>query len=133
MIQKTSIVYSWFVKRHSLIFIISVLFLLTIGTTFFIGYQQNKESKDHILRSDRTSANLLSDLITEHEKAALNILQSYALRPLFVDAVEKRDFIGVTRHIIKLKENNSEIDMVFVTDNVETCLKLFRENRFQFE
>jgi len=67
-------------------------------------------------QSDRTTVRLLSDLTTEHEKTALGILQSYVLRPLFMKTVEKWDSASITGHIVKLKKNNDEIGLVFVTD-----------------
>jgi hypothetical protein len=71
MIKNTSFVYSWFAKPYSLIFTISALFFLFFGITFFIGYQQYKDTKGHLLSSDRITANLLSHLIAEHQKVAL--------------------------------------------------------------
>jgi PAS domain S-box-containing protein len=114
--KRISVIYFWLVKPYSLILTICVLFLLISMMAFFIGYKQYKDAKDHTLQSDRITANLLSDLIAEHEKATLGILQSYALRPLFINAVEKWDSAGIARHMVNLKENNDEIDRVFVTD-----------------
>ncbi|MCX5822603.1 MAG: PAS domain S-box protein, partial [Deltaproteobacteria bacterium] len=67
------------------------------------------------LTADKTTANLLADLILEHKKATIGILHSYAHRPLFIAAVKNKDLAGVHRHLSDLKKN-AEIDLTFVTD-----------------
>ena len=116
MIKRDSIVYPWFIKPYSFVLTLCVLLLLISGVALFIGHEHYKDAKNRTLQSDRDTARLLSNLIREHEKAALGLLQSYALRPSFIDAVEKWDSAQIVRHIAELKENNNEIDLVFVTD-----------------
>jgi PAS domain S-box-containing protein len=63
----------------------------------------------------------LSNLIAEHEKAAIGILQSYASRPLFVNAFKKKDVTEIHRHLRDLKKGNAEIDLTFITDPNGIC------------
>ena len=69
---------------------IFLLFLVISGITALLVQNQFREIKNQTLASDRVMTGFLSDLIAEHEKAAIGILQSYASRPLFVNAVKKQ-------------------------------------------
>ncbi|MCX6690725.1 MAG: cache domain-containing protein, partial [Methanoregula sp.] len=91
------------------------LFILIFGIAVFLGWRQLETIRNDTLTNDKTTANLLADLITEHNKATIGILQSYAHRPLFIAAVKKKDLAGVHRHLFDLKKN-AEIDLTFVTD-----------------
>ena len=106
----------WITRPYSVVLIVAGLFVLIFGFSIFLGYRHFETTRHNILGADRTTANLLADLLLEHNKATLGILQSYAQRPLFVDAVKRRDLAGVQRHLGDLKKN-AEIDLIFVTDN----------------
>jgi hypothetical protein len=75
---------------------------------------QFREIENQVLASDRVTANLLSDLVAEHEKAATGVLQSCASRPLLVNAFKKKDVTEIHRHLQDLKKSNAEIDLTFV-------------------
>lgn len=105
----------WITKPYSIAITAVALFLLIFGFNIFLGYQHFESTRSNALSADRTTANLLADLLLEHNKATTGILQSYAYRPLFVAAVKNKNVEGVNRDLSALK-NNSEIDLTFVTD-----------------
>jgi len=105
----------WIAKPYSIIFTGAVLFILIFGIAIFLGWRQFETTRHNALTADKTTANLLADLILEHKKATIGILHSYAHRPLFIVAVKNKDLAGVHRHLSDLKKN-AEIDLTFVTD-----------------
>jgi PAS domain S-box-containing protein len=105
----------WLSKPYSIVFTAGVLFVLIFGIAIFQGWRQFETARHNALTADKTTANLLADLILEHNKATIGILQSYAHRPLFIDAVKNKDLAGAYRHLSDLKKN-AEIDLTFVTD-----------------
>jgi PAS domain S-box-containing protein len=105
----------WIAKPYAIAAIAVGLFAVILGFTIFLGYRQFETARYNALTTDKATANLLADLILERNRATIGILQSYAHRPLFIDAVKNRDLAGVNRHLTDLKKN-AEIDLTFVTD-----------------
>ncbi len=106
-------------KRSKLILIrtIAGLFVLFSGISMIMNYHYIMKSVADGLNKDSISANLLGKLLREHERASINILNSYASRPLFIEAVMKRDLPGVRYHMNDLNHNNGEMDLSFLTDD----------------
>ena len=105
----------WIAKPYSIVFTGIVLFIFIFGIAILLSYRQFETTRHSALANDKTTANLLADLILEHNKATIGILQSYANRPLFINAVKNKDLPGVDRHLSDL-EKNTEIDITFVSD-----------------
>ncbi len=105
----------WIAKPYSIVFTGVVFFILILGIAIFLSWRQFETTRHNALTADKTTANLLADLILEHNKATIGILQSYAHRPLFIAAVKNKDVAGAHRHLSDLKKN-AEIDLIFVTD-----------------
>jgi len=116
MVNRDRTVFSWFAMPHSLIVTISLLFLIIFGAGYYIWQQHYDSDLKNLLISDKTTANLLSDLLSEHQKATIGILQAYANRPAFIEGVKERDSKKVLPRLIQLKESNKKIDIVFVAD-----------------
>jgi PAS domain S-box-containing protein len=114
-IEKTSTFGDWLSRPSSIAVTACGLFILIFGIAIFLGYRQFEAARHNTLIADKTTANLLADLIREHEISVINLLQSYANRPLFVDAVKRKDPVAATRHLVDLKRNH-EIDLTFMTD-----------------
>jgi hypothetical protein len=102
-------------ESYGIAIIAVLLFILIFGIATFLSYRQLQTARSLSLTHDKTTANLLADLVLEHNKATIGILESYARRPLFIEAVKSKDFAGVQRHLLDLKKN-AEIDLTFVTD-----------------
>ena len=102
-------------ESYSIAIVAVVLFILIFGIAIFLSYRQFETTRQNALANDKTTANLLADLILEHNRATIGILQSYAHRSRFIDAVKKKDLAEVHRHLSDLKKN-TEIDLTFVTD-----------------
>ena len=105
----------WIAKPYSIVFTGVVFFILILGIAIFLGWRQFETTRHNALTADKTTANILADLILEHKIATIGILQSYAHRPLFIDAVKNKNLAGAYRHLSDLKKN-AEIDLTFVTD-----------------
>jgi PAS domain S-box-containing protein len=88
--------------------------------TFFITFSVIDNHYQYILTDtiseNKATAKLLSSLVYEHQNAAIGILESYAQRPLFIDAVKKKDFENVVPHLQTLNKNYTEMDALFITD-----------------
>jgi hypothetical protein len=81
----------WITKPYAIVFPGVVLFILIFGIAIFQGYRQFETTRHNALTADKTTANLLADLILEHNKTTIGILQSYAHRSTFIDAVKNKD------------------------------------------
>jgi PAS domain S-box-containing protein len=114
--HKPSYERKWLTNLRFLAIGIFLLFLIISGITALLVQNQLRELKNQVLASDRVMAGFLSDLIVEHEKATIGILQSYASRPSFVNAVKRKNVAGAQIDLQDLKKNNAEIDLTFVTD-----------------
>jgi PAS domain S-box-containing protein len=106
----------WLVKPRFNIILILLLFIVISGATALFISRQYEDATKQAAASDRMVTDLLSDIIREHETAAINILQSYASRPLFINAVERRDAAAAGKHLQALKNSNSEMDTTFIAD-----------------
>jgi len=62
----------WIAKPYSIMFTDVVLFILFFGITIFLGYRQFETTRHNALTADKTTANLLADLILEHSKATIH-------------------------------------------------------------
>ena len=91
------------------------LFLVFSGITASLIYQHLETTKEHVLNSDKITATLLASVLSEHQKALIGVLRSYAARPLFIDAVKQKNVAAARWHLADLK-NNHNVDLMFVTD-----------------
>jgi len=96
--------------------IIVTVFIIVFFITFNIIRNHYQFAIKDTINENKSTANLLSSLIYEYQKAAISILESYAQRPTFIDAVKKKDFNHVIPHLQSLRKNHTEIDALFITD-----------------
>ena len=100
------------------LYAVIIAFLLVI--TFFITFSLIRTHYQHVVKdtiaTNKLTANLLSSLVYEHQKAAISILESYAQRMSFIDAAKKKDFDRALYHMKSLSEHHTEIDTLFITD-----------------
>src|SRR4030042_6884578 len=100
--------------------IIAFLFIITFFITLHIIRNHYQYVFKNVITENTLTANLLSTLMYEHQKAATSILESYTKRPLFIDAVKKKDFHRAFYHLKSLNEHHTEIDTLFITDQYGT-------------
>ena len=93
-----------------------LLFLVIFSMTVFIINRQYSDLKKQASASDSTVTSLLSKVVLEHEKAAIALLQSYAARPLLIDAVKRKDVAKTHSHLEGMKKISGELDLTFITD-----------------
>lgn len=96
------------------------LYAILIVSAFVIAsiviHNSYQQALRDAIKGNRLKAAFLSSLIYEHQNAAIGLLDSYSRRLLFIDAVGKKDFDFTLPHLQSLKNNNTEIDALFVTD-----------------
>jgi len=105
------------------LYAVIIAFLLII--TFFITFHIIRNHYQYVVKDtiagNRLTAHLFSSLIYEHQKAAIGVLESYAQRPLFIDAVKKKDFHRALYHLKSLSEHHhTEIDAFVLYDQYGT-------------
>jgi signal transduction histidine kinase len=100
------------------VFISSLLvsFVLIFGVACVVAYHAYKDAVHHAVRSNETRANLIAEIILEHQRAAIAVIRSYANRPLVIESVKKKDIEETARHLSNMIENNPEIELGYVTD-----------------
>ncbi|MEI8174276.1 MAG: cache domain-containing protein, partial [Deltaproteobacteria bacterium] len=100
--------------------IIAFLLIITFFITFHIIRNHYKYVFKNVITENTLTAHLLSSLLYEHQKAATSILESYARRPLFIDAVKKKDFHRAVYHLKSLNEHHTEMDALVLYDQYGT-------------
>jgi len=105
------------------VFISSLLvsFVLIFGVACFVAYNTYNTAINHTIRSNEARANLLANIILEHQRAAIAIVRSYANRPLLIDAIKKKDFEEALEHLANLIKNNPEIEGAFISNPDSTA------------
>ena len=94
-------------------FFVLILFVASFLSCFY-HYKRIKQIQ---INSDKTTVDILQNLLSSYQKASLAILQSRANNSHFKDIIEKKKEEGVSSHLAELKKNNKEIDWLFVTDS----------------
>jgi PAS domain S-box-containing protein len=107
-------------EKKIYVVIVAVTFVLIILIATSIVHSRYRNVLKDTVNENRITANLLSSLVYEHQKAAISILESYAQRPLVAEAVAKKDFNHLVPHLQSLSKNHSEIDALFITDHSGT-------------
>lgn len=111
---------SLFEEKKLYAVIIVSAFIITFFITFSIIHNHYQYVLKDTINENISTAKLLCSLMYEHQKAAVGILESYAERPLIIDAVKKKDFNYVVPHLQSLSKNYTEMDALFITDQYGT-------------
>ena len=120
--KKASGTYYSIINPNLFLFTLIIIFILVFGAASLIAYKHYKSTLLYTIAENKSTANLLSALVYEHQKATIGILESYAQRPLFIDAIQKKDFHHILYHLKSLNEHHSEIDALFLSDQYGTVL-----------
>jgi signal transduction histidine kinase len=118
--RKNGIDYPWFFSPRRFIFFIFLLFIIIFGLAFKIANDHYKDAINQTISENRSTANLLSVILQEGQKAAIGIIQSYGSRRMLINAVKKKDLSAVMKDLTDLKSNNPEIDMAIIADKKGT-------------
>jgi PAS domain S-box-containing protein len=100
--------------------IIVLLFAATSLITFFVIHHHYELALKAIIKDNRSKAHFISTLISEYQKTVISILESYAQRPLLINAVKRKDFNHIVLHLKSLHERYVGTDALFVTDRYGT-------------
>ena len=105
-----------FKKSYKIIVSILLLFLLTLAVIFFNCYYHYKNIKGIELGSDKTTANVLQILLSEHQRADITLLESYSNRPQLVNAIKEKNVDKILLDFTQLREGHEGVDWLWVTD-----------------
>jgi PAS domain S-box-containing protein len=127
-VKKASGAFYSIINPNSFLFTLIIIFILVFGAASIIAYKHYKSALLYAIAENKSTANLLSSLVYEHQKAATSILESYAQRPLFIDAIQRRDFHHVLYHLKSLNEHHTEMDALFISDQYGTVWANYPES-----
>ena len=110
----------WFITGRNLVMICLALFLCLGAGTLFLCVNKYQSATELSLKEDRTTANLLSLILEEHLAKVVKTMESYASRPLLVQAAKKKDAIRAHEHLANLVTTNPGIDSIIFTNEAAT-------------
>jgi PAS domain S-box-containing protein len=117
----------WFTGHRNVVLISLAAFLLLSGTTFFLGYEHHQSATEQAMKQDRATASLTTFLLQEHLQMIVKTMESYASRPLLLQAVREKNVKAATRHLITLKKANPDMDIMVITDKQGTVWAAYPE------
>jgi PAS domain S-box-containing protein len=86
----------WITKPYSIVYTAVVVFILIFGIAIFHGWRQFETIRHNALTADKTTANLLADLIPAQNNATIGILGSSQRLGFLVGAIQKAPFSPYT-------------------------------------
>jgi PAS domain S-box-containing protein len=116
MAEKDAHAHFWFMERRYFSLIIVLLFVILVTVTFFLCYRHNTINTEQILINDRLTANLLSVVLDERLKKIVSVMESYAQRPLLLQAARDKNVEKASYHLVDLVKRNPDIDIVIISD-----------------
>ncbi len=106
---------TWFANHAAILAAGVILFVVILAGSIVLGHRHMETTTHTVLTGDKTTASLLAAFIEAHNKATLGILQSYANRPRFIEAIKNKERSEAGRYLSDL-QSNANIDLTFVTD-----------------
>jgi hypothetical protein len=116
MPEKITSTHSWYMERRYFSLIIFLVFVILSTVAFYICYRHYTINTEQTLKEDRSTANLLSLVLEERFKKLFSVMESYVQRPLLLQAVRDKNAEKARMHLINLKKNNPEVDILIITD-----------------
>lgn len=107
---------TWYLRTRVFPLLILGLFSLCFFIAAYLAVRYYEINLRHAVASNRSTADLISLVVVEHQKAAVSLLQSYAGRPLLIRAARDRSPKRIRPHLASLKSDNREFDSLVVTD-----------------
>jgi PAS domain S-box-containing protein len=98
-----------------------IAFVLIFGVTCLVAYHSYRSAINSAIHANETQADLLGKIVSEHQKAAIGIVQSYTSRPLLVGSVKKKDFEAAAQHLSSLSKDNPEIQTSWISNPDSTA------------
>jgi len=127
MQEKRFSAHPWFIKRNNVAILSLILFLFFFGLTFFLGYNHYRHTKEKYLKEDRESAFLIALILDAHFQKITKAMESYANRPLLIQAVKDRNQEKAKIHLISFSKSLSEIDILVIADKHGTAWTAYPE------
>lgn len=115
----------WFAKRWNFALVIGALFLLIALITFLLLFEHYKSSTTKALKEDRATANLVSLLLGEHLQKIISIMESYAQRPLLIQAAGGKNAVMAKQHLVDLRKDLHSDESIFLTDSQGTLWDIY--------
>jgi PAS domain S-box-containing protein len=127
MPEKIASTHSWFMERRQLFLIIASAFIILSAITFSLCYRHHTINTEQVLKEDRSTANLLSLLLDEHFKKIVSVMEAYSNGPLLLQAVRNKNAEKAMVHLINLKNNNPDVDILIISDRQGTLWVAYPE------
>jgi len=107
-------------SRLNIFWLALAFFLFLVSLSFYLSYRHYADNKKQLLIKDRQYAQLLTLTTEAYIQDTLSTLESYASRPLLIQAVRQKDASEARRHLLMLTRMNPQIDAVVVADKKGT-------------
>lgn len=111
---------AWLAKRSNVVWLSLISFLILSMASFFLIHGHYRDTKEQAFREDRKSAKLLSLIIEAYLNDIRSTMESYASRPLLLEAVRRKDVLAAKQHLTSLNRIGSGMDSLLIADRKGT-------------
>lgn len=112
--------FPWLANRRNILRLALGFFLLIVAGSLFLSYRHCQDVKDRVLRNDRESAQLISLIMESYLGDIRSTMESYANRPLLIQAVRRKNVAEARQHLANLNLLNPSMDRLLITDPAGT-------------
>ena len=112
--------FAWLAKRSNVVRLALIFFLILSAASFFLIYGHYRDAGEQVFREDRKSAKLISLIVEAYLNEIRSTLESYASRPLLLEAVRRRDVLAAKQHLSSLKRVSPGMDSLLIADKLGT-------------
>jgi len=111
---------AWLAKRSNVVWLSLIFFLIISMASFFLIHGHYRDTKEQAFREDRKSAKLLSLIVEAYLNDIRSTMESYASRPLLLEAVRRKDVLAAKQHLTSLSRIGSGMDSLLIADRKGT-------------
>ena len=112
--------FAWLAKRSNVVRLALIFFLILSAASFFLIYGHYRDAREQVFREDRKSAKLISLIVEAYLNEIRSTLESYASRPLLLEAVRRRDVLAAKQHLASLNRVSPGMDSLLIADKLGT-------------
>ena len=112
--------FAWLAKRSNVVWLALIFFLILSAASFFLIYGHYRDAREQVFREDRKSAKLISLIVEAYLNEIRSTLESYASRPLLLEAVRRRDVLAAKQHLASLNRVSPGMDSLLIADKLGT-------------
>jgi hypothetical protein len=112
--------FAWLAKRSNVVRLALIFFLILSAASFFLIYGHYRDVREKAFREDRKSVQLISLIVEAYLNDMRSTLESYASRPLLMEAVRNKDASAAKQHLLSLKRISPGMDNLLIADRKGT-------------